>query len=963
MSLDITIVLGFLLLNLIVGLHYGRNVNNITDYALGNRNFSTATLTATVIATWIGGSSFGMNLYGTYNQGMYFVIPGLADAVSFLIVGYFMAPRLSQFLGKLSIAEAMGDLYNDSVRGISAISAIIPAIGNVAMQFSILAILLKYLLGDLSPYIVILSCSIVVIYAVLGGIRSVTLTDLIQFATFGIFVPLLTVVIWQSLDNTNALAELFKTNELFDYSKLSNISDPQVFDAFLVFLFFLIPGFDPALFQRISMAKNADQVSKVCFITAGIVCLVYLFLDFIGALVLSSNVVLESEDVIRPILDNYLGVGFKGIFFIGIMAMAMSTADSYINSSAILFAHDLLQANGIKCSERMELFIVRITAIVIGVSALFLSMYPTSLLDLILATYSFYMPIVSVPFLLAIFGFRSSSRAVLIGMLFGFIAVISIKIFFDIDSLIPGMLSNLIAFLGFHYLLKEPGGWSNNHNPEKKISIADRYYNLLNKVKVFNLVKYCNNYKPREIAIYFYFAFLVALTIFVTLSIDSVIYNQYLYLINFLQAIVLLMITAFTTHQLYNKSFKEKYIGVIWYLSVFVGLIFISSFLVLMSKFSHISLIVLTIHLTMVPLLIGWRMALMMIPIGLLLSFSLYESIIGGFVQSESYDFKIKLIYLLFIVGGFSATILRNKEEVQLKTEEKTEHLENIIIDLQKENEYAKREIQNLVQGMDVLENQFAQKSGALKAKEVYLKDKIKLMRTELANAQEMKEEFIRNIPHETNTPMTAILSLSDVLYSHYDSLEKGKIKESLKCIIKGGERLKSYINNITDLSKLSSLSYNLKKTRVNLSKLIEKRALLYKKIFSDDAHKQDFKFDIDKDIRIQCDEYYIAQVIDNLISNATKYGKDKPIKISLHKKGDNNIEFTIEDKGIGIVQNELVRIFDKFMVSAKTKSQAEGRGIGLALCKKIIDVHQGSIWAESDGRSGSKFSFILPLA
>ena len=281
---------------------------------------------------------------------------------------------------------------------------------------------------------------------------------------------------------------------------------------------------------------------------------------------------------------------------------------------------------------------------------------------------------------------------------------------------------------------------------------------------------------------------------------------------------------------------------------------------------------------------------------------------------------------------------------------------------LKKENECAKREIDNLAQGIEFLEEHFEQKKGKLKAKELYLRDQLKLMRTEVAKVKEMKDEFIRNVPHETNTPMTAILSLSEVLYSYYDSLDKGKIKESLKGIVNGGDRLKSYINNIADLSKLSSLSYDLEKKQLNLGQLIKDRTILYKKLFTDDANKQEFKFDIDKDIMVYCDEYYITQAIDNLISNANKYGENKPIKISLHKKEDGNIEFAITDKGIGIPRDELMRIFDKFTVSSKTRTPAEGRGVGLALCEKIIKLHKGKIWAESDGDSGSTFYFLIPV-
>ncbi|MFK7968274.1 MAG: sensor histidine kinase [Rickettsiaceae bacterium] len=156
-------------------------------------------------------------------------------------------------------------------------------------------------------------------------------------------------------------------------------------------------------------------------------------------------------------------------------------------------------------------------------------------------------------------------------------------------------------------------------------------------------------------------------------------------------------------------------------------------------------------------------------------------------------------------------------------------------------------------------------------------------------------------------------------------------------------------------------MSYELNKEKVNLSKLIKERTFLYKKVFSDDAQKQEFKFKIEKDIITECDEYYITQAIDNLISNAVKYGKGNPVTIKLITTKDNEVQFKIIDSGIGIPENELISIFDKFTVSSKTKTPAEGRGIGLTLCEKIIKVHNGRIWAEQNSDKGTTFTFTLP--
>lgn len=92
-------------------------------------------------------------------------------------------------------------------------------------------------------------------------------------------------------------------------------------------------------------------------------------------------------------------------------------------------------------------------------------------------------------------------------------------------------------------------------------------------------------------------------------------------------------------------------------------------------------------------------------------------------------------------------------------------------------------------------------------------------------------------------------------------------------------------------------------------------------------------------------------------------FGLADPITISLIKTKDNEIQFKIIDSGIGIPDNELISIFDKFTVSSKTKSSAEGRGIGLALCEKIIKVHNGRIWAEQNSDKGTTFTFIIGSA
>ena len=99
MFIDTFIVIGFLLINLVIGLYYGSKIKNIKDYSIGSRNFNTSTLSATIIATWIGGGFFASALSETYKEGLWHIFARTGDVLTLLIVGYFIAPRVKIFFG------------------------------------------------------------------------------------------------------------------------------------------------------------------------------------------------------------------------------------------------------------------------------------------------------------------------------------------------------------------------------------------------------------------------------------------------------------------------------------------------------------------------------------------------------------------------------------------------------------------------------------------------------------------------------------------------------------------------------------------------------------------------------------------------------------------------------------------------------------------------------------------------
>jgi len=242
-----------------------------------------------------------------------------------------------------------------------------------------------------------------------------------------------------------------------------------------------------------------------------------------------------------------------------------------------------------------------------------------------------------------------------------------------------------------------------------------------------------------------------------------------------------------------------------------------------------------------------------------------------------------------------------------------------------------------------------------------YLEHKIDDQKTELHKAIELKYEFLRNLEHEAHTPITGITSMAQVIDETYDKIPEEKRRKAIREIAINAERLQSYVNNLIDLSKLSSMRYDLRIESVNLSKLVDSKLEKCKKLYIPGKFLEDREFvvEVEPDIVVNCDEYYIGRTIENIIINAIQYCKVGKITVKLTTTAK-AIEFSVRDSGIGIPQSYMKDIFGAFTTSAKTKTPAGGRGVGLALAKVVTDLHKWQISVESDGENGSLFKFVI---
>jgi signal transduction histidine kinase len=185
--------------------------------------------------------------------------------------------------------------------------------------------------------------------------------------------------------------------------------------------------------------------------------------------------------------------------------------------------------------------------------------------------------------------------------------------------------------------------------------------------------------------------------------------------------------------------------------------------------------------------------------------------------------------------------------------------------------------------------------------------------------------------------------------------------------------RLMSLLNDLLDLSKLEAGQIEYDMECHNLKKMFDDLILEYNTILAEKGISLQFENnDINADV--VCDKLRIEQVIHNLLSNAIKFTQDSREILIFFKEDQLEIEneagiintcegirISVKDYGIGIPEDELDSVFEKFIQSSKTKTGAGGTGLGLSICREFVLAHNGKIWVENNPEGGTTFSFILP--
>ncbi len=231
---------------------------------------------------------------------------------------------------------------------------------------------------------------------------------------------------------------------------------------------------------------------------------------------------------------------------------------------------------------------------------------------------------------------------------------------------------------------------------------------------------------------------------------------------------------------------------------------------------------------------------------------------------------------------------------------------------------------------------------------------------TPLEELERLRAEFLGMVSHELRTPLTSIKGSAATARSAPYPLDPAETRQFFRIIEEQADHMRDLINNLLDLARIEAGTLSVAPEPTNLANVIDQA----RNAFLSGGYRNSVEVSVAPGLpRIPLDRKRIGQVLYNLFSNASKYSREwSTIRISAMSE-DLYVTVTVIDEGRGISAEQLPRLFSKFSrINYDNGAEVEGYGLGLAICRGIVEAHGGRIWAESDGEGhGTRFTFTLP--
>lgn len=389
-SLDILVIFAYLIGCLFVGLYKSTKIKNLTEYSLGKAQYPSTVMAITIFATSISSYSTIGTVEKIYSLGFFFIVSFITKPIFFLISGNMLSRNIDKFKGCISITDLFEVLYGKTSKMAVTILSLLMCMGMVAIQVYAVAIILQAL-GVNNNFGTIISFIVLICYSTFGGIRAVAFTDLFQFLIFFVALP---IVCSNGFFEVGGFSGIYQAlgKEYFNL----NLSIKEWICFLSILIFNSIPTLGPPIIQRTLMVNSPHKMLKI-FNTNALLCIPFFLIIAIIGMTIKIKCAGTHElekDIVRAFTYG-LPNGLVGVVVAGLLAVIMSTADSYLNTASIILTKDVLK----HIFKKEQLMHAKLASFILGTFSIPIALKGMNIVDFFWSLSGFWTPIVFVPML------------------------------------------------------------------------------------------------------------------------------------------------------------------------------------------------------------------------------------------------------------------------------------------------------------------------------------------------------------------------------------------------------------------------------------------------------------------------------------------------------------------------------------------------------------------------------------
>ncbi|MCP3945115.1 MAG: sodium:solute symporter family protein [Desulfobacteraceae bacterium] len=452
MDIDLIIILVFLIGNLLIGYLCSKRTFNFGQFAVGDRSFGSIIIFCTLSATFIGGGYTLGNAAKVFTGGMVFACALIGFSLKEILVGTIIAPKMTRYHDCVSIGDIIEKNYGTKAKIITGIFSLLICGGILGAQVGALDIIITQTL-NINPVLgIFISLAVLLIYSSLGGMKAVVFTDLLQFIILCIGIPLTFFIGLSYVGGWEKIVSTVPHNYIYF------LDSPQAWIFFILLFVTFIFGeiLVPPYVQRLLMSKSPKETAKGV-IYSGIVSVPFFLMSgAIGLIAYTYNPKINPNEVFPFVVTHMIPIGIRGFVIAALLSIILSSASGFLNAASISFVNDIAKPL-FKNSKKINLLLMaRLSTLIVGIISIIFASMIQNVLEILIAAYSFWSPIILVPLIAAIFNLNTKNQDFFISATCGIIGTLTWQYIFNnplgISPLLFGLLCSLISFvLSYRY--------------------------------------------------------------------------------------------------------------------------------------------------------------------------------------------------------------------------------------------------------------------------------------------------------------------------------------------------------------------------------------------------------------------------------------------------------------------------------------------------------------------------------